>query len=149
MCANMLFFLFACSTGSKSEEDPASLYYEEFSDYQTWNQAEDWNGIQPSASVHGAFVQIWLNDVVQDAILEGAEIPDGAAIIKEGYNDEEGTEFNARMLMVKRDGFDPDHNNWFWASYDAEGNINRSGAIDMCISCHAASESDYLLFVEE
>ena len=76
-------------------------------------------------------------------------VPAGAALMKEGYNDEEGNEFIALTLMVKQDGFAPDNNNWFWASYDAAGNVNQSGVVEMCISCHATSDSDYVLFVEE
>ena len=146
---DMLFFVFACSTALKSQEDPASLYYEKFSDYQTWEQAEDWIGVQPSQSVHGTFVQIWWNNSAKEAILDGTDIPAGAALMKEGYNDEEGNEFIALTLMVKQDGFAPDNNNWFWASYDAAGNVNQSGGVEMCISCHATSDSDYVLFVEE
>ena len=147
----MLIFILACAQSKDiaSDDSIATDYYSAFSDYESWDQPEEWQGLQISQSVHGASVQIFWNDIAKTAFLAGEEIPDGGAILKEGFVNEEGTEFQALTMMVKRADFDAQANDWYWASYDEDGGINNSGQVDFCISCHQSSANDYLLFPEE
>ena len=150
----LTFFLFACATKEDfSQESPdvilAREYLEEFSDFETWAQDPLWEGVHPSQSAHGAAVQIWLNDLAIASLENGEPYPDGAAIIKEGYVDEEGSQRKALTLMVKQEGFAPESGDWFWASYSDTDEVQTAGSPEFCVSCHAASSSDYVLFVEE
>ena len=143
------FFIFACSTTDQA--DPhivlARNYLEEFSDFETWEQDSSWEGVQPSQSAHGPAVQIWLNELAMTALRNGHAYPDGAAIFKEGYVDEEGTQRKALTIMVKKEDFAPDTGDWFWAVYSNTDDVEMAGAPEYCLSCHAAS-SDYVLFIE-
>ena len=151
----MIFFLMmACSEdkssfGEDSDTEQAVFYQEEFSSYETWEQATEWEGVHSSQSAHGSSVQIWLNDLAITALEEETPYPDGAAIIKEGYVDEAGTQLNALTLMVKQEGYASDSGDWFWASYSSSGEVQQAGTPEFCVSCHSASSSDYVLFVEE
>ena len=150
----LTYLLLACaSDGDSFSEDPnielAQTYLEEFSDFETWAQDAQWEGVLPSQSAHGSSVQIWLNNLAMDALENGEAYPDGAAIMKEGYVDEAGEQRKALTLMVKREGFAPDTGDWFWASYSDTDEVQLAGTPDYCVSCHGASSSDYVLFVEE
>ena len=148
----LAFFIVACLTKESREVEPytvlAQQYLDEFSDFETWEQDSQWEGIQPSQSAHGASVQIWLNDLAMYALEHGEDYPDGAAIMKEGYVDEEGTQRKALTIMVKREAFAPDTGDWFWAVYSHTDEVQMAGSLDYCVSCHSAS-SNYVLFVKE
>jgi hypothetical protein len=47
--------------------------------------------------------------------------------------------------MKKVEGFDPDHNDWFWASFDTNGDVNKAGSVSSCYNCHV-SGIDYIRF---
>ena len=65
---------------------------------------------------HGASVQIWMNDLAADAIAagDGADMPEGAILVKEGYGSEDGAA-NGITVMAKESGWGDD--GWFWAKY--------------------------------
>ncbi|MAA79751.1 MAG: hypothetical protein CL916_10870 [Deltaproteobacteria bacterium] len=143
------FFIFACVVQEDNNEiSLAKQYLEEFSDFETWEQVSQWNGVQPSQAAHGTYVQIWLNDVAMMSLEYGEEYRYGSAIIKEGYLDEEGTQRKALTVMIKRKDFAPDTGDWFWAVYSDTDEVLLAGIPDYCISCHEAS-SDYVLFLED
>ena len=57
-----------------------------------------------------------------------------------------------RLMLGERggkkiEGFDSDHGDWFWASYDSNGDINKAGSISSCYNCHA-SGTDYIRFTD-
>ena len=144
----MLFFLLACGDDTKdtgvSEEDAA--LWEEISDYSDWQQLENWTGVNASDSVHGVAMQTWYNDTAYEGLMQGEEaMPNGSIIVKEGYADTEGSDINAITVMKKIDGYNSEAGDWYWASFNVDGSVNTSGAVDMCISCHNSSQRDYLL----
>ncbi len=73
-------------------------------------------------------------------------MPVGSILVKEGYSDSEGQSLNKITIMKKIDGYDPDHNNWFWANYNEGGELaGKNGKESSCYNCHI-SGNDYLLF---
>ena len=151
----MLTFLFFACDGEKgfaeveADVEMAQQYRDDFSDFATWEQDLRWEGVQRSQSAHGASVQIWLNDLAMSALESSEAYPDGSAIMKEGYVDEEGTQRKALTLMVKKDGYAPATGDWFWASYSSNDEVQVAGNPEFCVSCHSASSFDYVLFVDE
>ena len=148
------YVIIACATESGSLEGDANIglaqmYLEEFSDFKSWEQDDLWEGVQPSQSAHGLSVQIWLNGLAMDALENEEPYPIGSAIMKEGYVDEAGSQRKALTLMVKREEYEPDSGNWFWASYSDTNDVQMAGSPEYCVSCHSASSSDYVLFTEE
>ena len=150
-----LGFSFGC--GEKSEDsfetppefdEMASDLWTEIESMEGWSQYDGWEGIVPSSSVHGDFVQIWLNDEALTAISAGESIPDGAILLKETYNDAEGADLNDITVMKKVDGYNPDGSDWYWAQYLEDGTVQTSGSPDMCTGCHSSGE-DYVRFTSE
>ena len=129
-------------------DEMASELWAEIDGLDSWSQYEGWEGIVASSSVHGDFVQIWLNDAALTAITAGEEIPDGAILLKETYNDAEGTELKDITVMKKVDGYNPDGSDWYWAQYLEDGTVQTAGSPDMCTGCHSSGE-DYIRFTSE
>lgn len=97
-----------------------------------------------SSAVHGAFVTVYVSDVGLAAINAGAtEMPYGTIVVKDGFN--ENKELTNTVVMYKVKGFDPEHNDWFWASYTTTGDVTNEGRLSPCYNCHnRAAQSDYL-----
>jgi hypothetical protein len=105
--------------------------------YRGWDRAPGFPGRTPSDAPHGGSVDIYVNDVIADALAVGEPLkswPLGAVIVKDGWD---GSDLELIALMEKRsDG-------WFYAEYDDEGDPIYSGHPDVCIDCHARG-SDFV-----
>jgi hypothetical protein len=109
--------------------------------YEGWAQLAPWEGVQPSEAAHGAFVQIWWNDTAEAAIAAGGSdpMPAGSLIVKEGYGSEDTTDLNATTVMWKVEEY-----GWFWARFDAAGEVTLSGQPGACVECHAPGDDEML-----
>lgn len=104
--------------------------------YRGFARAPGYETRQPSNASHGNAVDIYVNDVVAQALASGgvSEWPQGSLIVKDGFD---GSDLDLVAAMEKRsDG-------WFWVEWDAEGDSSFSGKPDICIDCHSAG-SDYV-----
>ena len=135
-------------------EDPDALLAEELfeaiSSYRDWPQHPDFAGVQVSDAGHGPTVQLWLNTLASEALVAGDGVPDGGILVKEGYGDEVVGDLSVVTVMWKRDGYDPDHADWFWARFDPETDeATHAGQESACYSCHESldEDGDYLLFL--
>jgi hypothetical protein len=113
--------------------------------YRTW---ERWPGtaeLYPGQEPHGMLLTTYVNSLALDALTNGsAMMPDGAIIVKENYMAD--STFAAVTAMHKVAGYDPAHNDWFWAKWDPEGVAEVSGRVEMCAGCHGENAAgDYLL----
>lgn len=69
-------------------------------------------------------------------------LADKSIIVKQNYIiSGQDTMLAAITAMLKRQGYDPDHNDWFWAKYTADGTIDASGKVDGCINCHSGANT--------
>lgn len=133
----VLVLLAAC----RQNDDPASaeelLAAVQADDYRGWARAPGYAERTPSNAPHSDQVEIFVNDVVEAALAEGAggEWPVGSIIAKDGYTDD--GELALTALMEKREG------GWFWAEYDEEGTALYSGSPTICTDCHE-SGADYV-----
>ena len=135
-------------TASNLSHDDVSQLWSEIQDMESWQQYDGWEGIIPSNSVHGDFVQIWLNEAANNALTSGSDLPDGAIIAKQTFNDADGNALKDITVMQKMEGFNPEGNGWFWAQYLEDGTVQNEGSPAMCTGCHAAGD-DYVLFTSE
>lgn len=125
-----LLLLSAC----RQNDDPASaealLSDVKAADYRSWARAPGYEQRTPSSAPHSDQVEIFVNDVLEAALADGAadEWPVGSIIAKDGYTDD--GELDLTALMEKRE------EGWFWAEYDAEGAPLYSGAPTICTDCH-------------
>ena len=135
--------------GMGMDDDQASMLWAEISGYSSWVQHEQWEGVVSSDDgTHGAYVQIWFNEPVEQTVAgQGTDtMPDGAILVKEGYDDAAGTPVNGVTAMKKIPGFAPENGDWFWASYEPDGTVKSSGSVAFCIGCHAVGQ-DSVRFV--
>lgn len=84
---------------------------------------------------HGAFLTTYVNDDTYAAI-EGKKgiLPEESIIVKENYDADK--KLAAITVMYKEKGYDPAHNDWFWAKYQPNGTIDAEGKVEGCIDCH-------------
>ena len=134
--------------GKSEDEKTAEDIWQEIQGYSNWGQAVDWTGVKASLDgTHGDFVQIWLNQEALPSFEDStsADLPYGSISVKEGYSLSDGSNINTITVMKMIEGFDPDHGDWFWASFDPNGDVNKAGSISSCYNCHA-SGTDYIRF---
>jgi len=94
---------------------------------------------------HGVLLTTYVNPTATRAITgQAATLPAGSVVVKENYN--QGRELQNYTVMYKKDGFNPDAADWFWAKYGADGNLDDAGKLEMCIQCHGArKDNDYIM----
>jgi hypothetical protein len=106
-------------------------------DYRSWQRAPGYEARRSSNAPHGGAVDIYVNDVVAEALTRGESLeawPVGSLIAKDGFD---GSKLELTALMEKRD------DGWYWAEYDGDGDPSYSGHPDLCIDCHRRG-SDYV-----
>jgi hypothetical protein len=81
----------------------------------------------------------------------------GEGVSKQAVADDPDMFLMAVTVMIKRDGYDPDNADWFWAKYLADGSLDKNpagvplagrvakGMEEGCIACHkSAPGGDYI-----
>lgn len=131
-----------------STPDPTSVCFSDshptFTDYVAWTK------VNPKpVQGHEVYVNIYVNDLAKDTYLaaSGKTFPTCATIVKAHLSGEKSDVVTALTIMVKMPaGYDPEHNDWWWAMYDSKGkSAQMSGREQVCITCHQpAAESDYV-----
>ena len=92
---------------------------------------------------HGMLLTTYVNTVAQGAIDAGsAVLPVGAIVVKENYMPD--SSWAATTVMYKVDGYNPEHNDWFFLKLLASGEIEVSGRLAGCQNCHVNAASDYI-----
>jgi len=129
----------AIGCGDDQDPEGAEALWERIhdEDYRSWSRAPGYESRKPSAAAHGNMVDIYVNEVVADVFAAGEPItawPDGALIVKDGFDD---GDFELVAAMEKR-GAD-----WYWVEWDAEGASTHSGKPAVCTDCHR-SGADYV-----
>ncbi len=146
-----IFLFFSCEQDdliNEEDEKVANELWTEINGYPAWNQSIEWSGIKQSLDgTHGNFVQIWFNNLADSSFRDSttSELSEGSIIVKEGYATSDGSGSKTITLMKKTHDYNPNHGDWFWASYSESGSINSAGRLNNCISCHI-SGVDYVRF---
>jgi hypothetical protein len=115
------------------------------SDYQhNWRLFPGKDQLYPGTEPHGMLLTTYVNDLAFDALTNGARtLPAGAIIVKENYMPD--STLAAITTMYRVEGYNPQHQDWFFAKHDPQGMAEVSGRAEMCQACHrAAPEGDYL-----
>ena len=109
-------------------------------DWQLWpGKGELYEGTEP----HGMLLTTYLNGAAHEALTAGSgAMPNGAIIVKENYTPDRT--LAAVTVMYSAEGYDPDHNDYFWAKYQADGSVDAAGRVQSCIACHSAGDRGYL-----
>jgi len=116
------------------------------SDWRSWVQMNDRRF--RSKGHGGKWVDVYVEPAFGAAYLDRSHpAPRGMRVIKAGYRDDAGTQFEALTVMVKMEpGYDPEHGDWYYGVLAADGtSAKMQGRLDTCIGCHhEAAEQDYL-----
>jgi hypothetical protein len=129
-------------SGAGAEELYMNITEED--DYREWSLMPGTGMKDPGQGVHGDMITVYVSDVALSAIENKAgSLPDGSIIVKEGYNS--NGELERIVLMQKRDNYAPEDNDWFWAAYNASGEVVDEGRLESCQNCHAqVKDNDYI-----
>ncbi len=109
--------------------------------WKLYDKGKFYRGQEP----HGALLTTYLNpEAATGKQAKSGTMPNGAVIVKENYMPNK--KLAAITIMQKRQGFDSQHNDWFWAKYGPDGSIQASGKADSCLACHGAVRSNDYIF---
>jgi len=138
------FLLASCAIGcgdNQDEEGAKDLIGRiEEDEYRDWQRAPGFPGREGSSAPHGDSVEIYINDVVVDALENESDLeewPTGSIIVKRGYD---GGDYEFLAIMEK-----VDTGEWFWVE-EIKGDIDYSGKPDVCIDCHRGGDDHVLAF---
>ncbi|MCA9063106.1 MAG: cytochrome P460 family protein [Planctomycetaceae bacterium] len=122
------------------------------SQYRNWAPPAGQSGEAiPGENPHGALVKLYAN---RTAVANAETLPNGSVIIKENFGPD-GTTLMAVTLMYRTQGFDPEHGDWYWAKYEADGRVSQmngmpiAGKVGMCIECHGSAEGNDYSFTND
>lgn len=131
---------------TSAQPDAAALYTQitEEDNYKEWELMPGTGEMDPGNGVHGDMITVYVSDDAFSAVEDktGA-MPNGSIVLKEGYSSD--GELQQIVIMQKVDGFDPEHNDWFWAAYSPDGEVLSEGSLSTCYDCHSqAQDNDYI-----
>ena len=112
-------------------------------DYRSFMRAPGYERSQPSSAPHGDTVDIYINEVLHDALQAEEPIdqwPEGALIVKDGFRSD-GT-LDLVAAMEKR------ANGWYyaeWLDLNTEA-ATFSGRPGVCVNCHSAGADEVMAF---
>ena len=120
-------------------------YLKEAGYAKNWKMWPGKTPFYPGTQHHGSLLVTYVNGPAYKAIEEKqGMLPDGAIVVKENYGPDK--KLAALTVMHKVKGFNPDANDWFWAMYQPDGEIQSEGKVEMCINCHGAKkDNDYIM----
>lgn len=113
-------------------------------DYRAnWRVWPGTSALQQGRAPHGALLTTYVNAVGHDAVTNrSATMPRGAIIVKENFTPDK--QLAAVTVMYKApEGYNPEHNDWFWLKRLADGTVEASGQVAACQGCHQ-SGADYI-----
>ncbi len=147
---SMLIIVGCGSSDSGEQPDPdptgtALWDHMQEEDYQNnWQLFPGTEELYEGTDPHGARLTIYVNDVAYNAVMSGTTpFPNGAIIVKENHMPD--STLAAITTMFKVEGYDSEHNDWFWLRNNPEGVIDVEGRVDGCQTCHTeASATDYV-----
>ncbi len=120
--------------------------------YQHWAPAPgQGDQLYPGQSPHGAQLAMYLN---RRAVTNPTELPGGSIIVKENYADD-GQTLMAVTVMYRSEGYDPEHNDWYWVKYNPDGSVAQNdgmllaGRVGGCIDCHSSSTGEDFAFFND
>ena len=143
----VLFSLAACAVPPPLPEDPedkAMYFYLNEADYQSWAFWPEKEGLQPSTFPHGSFAKTYVNKEALEAIQKkSATLPVGSVVVSENFKPDKTLGMIA--VMYKKEGYNPQAGDWFWAQYNQNGKVRREGKLVYCLGCHQRQrQQDYL-----
>ncbi|MCL7412336.1 MAG: cytochrome P460 family protein [ANME-2 cluster archaeon] len=113
--------------------------------YQNWSYWPGKGEFEPARDPNGDLATTYVSNTSLSS-LENKEgnMSAGSIIVKENF--EPDKDLVAITAMYKVDGYDPEHNDWFWVKYSPDGTIEAEGMIEECNECHGMKKSNDYIF---
>ncbi|MFT7676253.1 MAG: hypothetical protein ACI8QC_000222 [Planctomycetota bacterium] len=112
--------------------------------HASWAHFDDHAGIRPGGGSHGEFIQTQVNAL---GAAQQQALPAGTLIIKANYASSDPSSLESYVAMERVPGYDPRHQDWFYAEYTPRGKVTQAGAPARCIACHrAGGAGDYVFY---
>lgn len=153
----MIFLLLSCNETTEIRFEPLTIdnisgesLWDRItteSDYKTYGYFENQKGLLPGQSPHGVLHEIFVNADLLESIPVTDQLPYGSIIVKENYTPDK--ELDKLTVMAKVEGYNPEHNDWFWAAYSKDGKVLVEGKPGGCISCHQGMNYNDYVIVED
>jgi hypothetical protein len=119
------------SCGEDQDPEAAEAFWNQIQtdDYRSWERAPNHEERVPSRAAHGDSVDVFINQVVVDALADEttSSWPTGSIIVKDGYDGDD-------LMFVA--GMEKVDSVWFWVEYNGDGDTLFSGAPTICTGCH-------------
>lgn len=138
------------AAAARSEEDMA-IAEDLWQQMQEANYQETWATVPGKGTFyqgqppHGALLSTYFNPEAAEAMeAQPGEMPADAIIVKENYDADRN--LVSLTVMYKEPGYDPEHMDWYWASYGPDGEVQMAGQAPGCIACHGAVRSNDYIF---
>ena len=95
---------------------------------------------------HGMLLTTYANATASAALADDMvnDLPEGSVIVKENYMPD--STFAAATVMMKVDGYNPDHDDWLFAKYQPDGTVDAFGRAQGCQSCHQQAEGGNYIY---
>ena len=78
----------------------------------------------------------------------------GADVSIENVKKDRAKYLKAVTVMVRKEGYNPKHSDWFWVKYKADGTLHKApnkmaiaGKAPGCIACHSSASGNDLVFI--
>lgn len=117
--------------------------------YQNWAPVPGTSGdFTEGHSPHGAFVKTYIN---RTAAADLKKPGLGSILVKENFGKDKQS-LMAITVMYRTKGYDPEHNDWYWVKYEADGRVSEmnqmkvAGKLMMCIDCHNQAKGGDFIF---
>jgi plastocyanin len=125
------------------EGNEVYTYITEENDYKNWDLWPLKDEVYASTGIHGPLLTTYVSENALPAIQNRAgALPYESIVVRESYDaDRKLREIGVRY---KAEGYDPEHNDWFWAAYTPEGEVIAEGKVESCQKCHSVeADNDY------
>ena len=107
--------------------------------------------LQRGRSPHGSRIRLVAN---RKARMNSSSLIHGSMLLLENYN-ATGNRLTSITLMYRSEGYDPQHNDWFWAKYRPDGTLAKvngrpgAGRMSSCIECHKQAGGGDFVFAND
>jgi hypothetical protein len=119
----------------------------DFSGYESWTKVNS----EPIKG-HEVLVNIYVDDLAKDIYLSasGEPFPVCSRIVKTHLAGNFDIVTAVTVMVKMPEGYDPEHNDWWWGMYDAEGEkAEMSGVVPVCFACHLQTASEDYVFSQK
>lgn len=118
-------------------------YLQEVSYADEWRMWPGTTALYEGTDPHGMLLTTYLNDEAYEALTQGSgPLPNGSIVVKENY--QQDSTLAALTIMFSAEGYDAEHNDYFWAKYGPDGDVQAAGRVESCQQCHAQGDRGYL-----